>query len=96
MTKENKLSPIQAGSFPENELSLRFKNDNIVQFRNDPGIPKKLLLLKSSTLSSIKEPKDLGISPEKLLLAKFRTITACHCMKQSGRAPNSWLSERSR
>ncbi|KAK7823463.1 hypothetical protein CFP56_035440 [Quercus suber] len=36
MTKDNKLSPMQAGSFPENELSLRFKNDNIAQFRNDP------------------------------------------------------------
>ena len=75
MTKDDRLSPIQAGSFPENELSLRIKNDNLLQFRNDHGnSAKKLFLLKSSTLSFIKEVVKLGISPDKLLFAKFRTI----------------------
>ncbi|KAL4594908.1 hypothetical protein ACB092_12G053300 [Castanea dentata] len=90
MTKDNKLSPIQASSFPENELSLRFINDNIVQFCNDNGnSPKKLLLLKSNTLRFIKEPIELGICPDRLLLAKLKTANFLFFIKQSGRPPDS-------
>ena len=79
MNRDNRLSPIQAGSFPENELSLRFINDNFVQFCNDNGnSPKKLLLLKSNTLSSFKEPIESGICPDKLLLAKFKGHQIAH------------------
>ena len=87
MTQDNRLSPIQACSFPEYKFSLRFINDNIVQFCNDDGnSPEKLLLLKANVLRLIKETIEIGVSPDKLLLTNFRILSSCHCMKQLGEA----------
>ena len=97
MINKDILSPIHVGIFPDNVFSCKCINLNLVQFHRDQGnSPEKLLLFNSNVISRVKEPKELGISPNKLLWAKFRIYSSCQCLKQSEISSDRWLLERSR